>query len=174
MRGYIKKKCRPKNWHEGFLEEREQFVRELNWQWKSKNSLSVSGLSKKTEFWARISCHLYRRYPNISKLNRAKMNRRMLFPAGPFLSLNIGTTTTYLGIGCAIIIMITGVAVMFDYQKSMEVVGFRKFMQPDTDEKGKEQWIRTMTFSCVKCNATFLTRDELLRHYDATRHDKYA
>jgi hypothetical protein len=81
--------------------------------------------------------------------------------------------TTFLGIGCVVVIMIAGIAVMFDYQKTKELGRFQKFMQEDSDEKGKEQWIRTMAFSCVKCSAAFRTREELLRHYDATRHDKY-
>ncbi|MHB1907943.1 MAG: hypothetical protein ACYCQJ_03605 [Nitrososphaerales archaeon] len=41
-------------------------------------------------------------------------------------------------------------------------------------EDQNEQWIRNLTFSCVKCSASFVTRDELMAHYDRTRHDKYS
>lgn len=72
------------------------------------------------------------------------------------------------------VIAVAGIAVIFDYQRTkVSGDGFHKFMQEDSNEKAKEQWIRTMTFSCVKCSATFLSRDELIRHYDDTRHDKY-
>jgi hypothetical protein len=84
--------------------------------------------------------------------------------------------TTLLGVSCAVILMIVGVAVIIDYDRKKDLTGagFRRYMQKDSGEPGKEQWIRTMTFSCVKCGATYLSRDELMKHYDLTRHDKYS
>jgi len=38
----------------------------------------------------------------------------------------------------------------------------------------KEQWVKTIEFSCVHCNKTFKERKELIAHYEATRHDKYS
>jgi hypothetical protein len=71
--------------------------------------------------------------------------------------------------------MIVGVAVIIDYDRTKNLTGggFRRYMQKDSGETDKEQWIRTMTFSCVKCNATYLSRVDLIKHYDETRHDKY-
>jgi hypothetical protein len=38
----------------------------------------------------------------------------------------------------------------------------------------KEQWVRNLTFSCVKCKSSYKTRSELMEHYDGTRHDRYS
>lgn len=38
----------------------------------------------------------------------------------------------------------------------------------------KEQWLQNFRFSCVKCAQTFNNREELMTHYDRTRHDKYS
>ena len=40
--------------------------------------------------------------------------------------------------------------------------------------EGREQWLQTMKFECVKCGALFDNREKLLHHYDSTRHDKYS
>ncbi|HVB12107.1 MAG TPA: hypothetical protein VNE86_03165 [Nitrososphaerales archaeon] len=40
--------------------------------------------------------------------------------------------------------------------------------------EGKEQWVANQKYSCVRCSATFSSRNDLLRHYDSTRHDKYS
>jgi hypothetical protein len=42
------------------------------------------------------------------------------------------------------------------------------------ESQKKEQWLVNLTFSCVKCDATYKTRDELIAHYDKTRHDRYS
>jgi hypothetical protein len=42
------------------------------------------------------------------------------------------------------------------------------------ENQQKEQWLLNLTFSCVKCDATYKTRDELIAHYDKTRHDRYS
>ncbi len=40
--------------------------------------------------------------------------------------------------------------------------------------QAKEQWLQNLRFSCVKCTQTFGSRDELMTHYNGTRHDKYS
>jgi hypothetical protein len=40
--------------------------------------------------------------------------------------------------------------------------------------EGKEQWLVVGKYTCVHCHSSFLTRDQLVRHYDSTRHDKYS
>ncbi len=43
-----------------------------------------------------------------------------------------------------------------------------------SEDKKKEQWLLITQFSCVKCDAIFQTREELLAHYEGSRHDKYS
>jgi hypothetical protein len=38
----------------------------------------------------------------------------------------------------------------------------------------KEGWLTSARFTCVRCRASYKTRDELMAHYDSTRHDKYS
>ena len=42
------------------------------------------------------------------------------------------------------------------------------------DAQEKEQWLRNLTFPCVKCRQSFDARSGLMDHYERTRHDKYS
>jgi hypothetical protein len=46
--------------------------------------------------------------------------------------------------------------------------------KPQTMTGGKEQWLTTQDYACVRCNAKFSSRKELIRHYDQSGHDKYS
>lgn len=40
--------------------------------------------------------------------------------------------------------------------------------------EGKEEWLLNLKFNCVHCAGSFKSREELIHHYDSTRHDKYS
>jgi hypothetical protein len=76
----------------------------------------------------------------------------------------------------ALMIATVGMVVLAAYRSRLDTARIRRrvLIAASSQAKDKEQWIQNLTFSCVKCSATFSTREELLEHYDETRHDQYS